>query len=454
MLTDRFPDRLLRPIIAHELVHARRGDIFWGYLQFLAQLIWWFHPLVWWMSKRANDLCERCCDLEVIRSRQCGASDYAESLVRVLELKSSLHAMPLAHSMSPRQITRLRLESIMRFCERTAPSRNSFVSWSLVAGLGLLLLPGMHWARAQNENDSEIEYRMLGEREAKQAVNRAMQVGDWDTVVKVLQPVVEREPENAGATFYLGFALHAQGKYEDALIYHARAADFDSTRSLALYNWACCLALQGRSELALDKLGAALDAGFVARIDVADDPDFQSLTDNPRFQELRHRQLDYRQLDFLAGEWTLHDSTGQILSEHRFRFDEKGHLLKEEWMTCEGGSGSSMLYFHPEDRVWKQTRIRDDGSVAEYVAELGSSQLEFCGKVCSKSGSTLRRKVSLVQSSPTEIEHLVEQSIDEGKSWQTVQVGKLVMKSSLGKPLNTTARQQFFMVSPTEDKLQ
>jgi len=35
----------VRRIIAHELIHIRRGDHLVGVLQLLAQVIWWFHPL-------------------------------------------------------------------------------------------------------------------------------------------------------------------------------------------------------------------------------------------------------------------------------------------------------------------------------------------------------------------------------------------------------------------------
>ncbi len=48
----------LQPIVAHELIHARRGDTTFGALQFAAQVVWWFHPLVWWASRQANRVCE------------------------------------------------------------------------------------------------------------------------------------------------------------------------------------------------------------------------------------------------------------------------------------------------------------------------------------------------------------------------------------------------------------
>lgn len=36
----------LRPLLAHELVHIRRGDLVWSAFQVIASSLWWFHPAV------------------------------------------------------------------------------------------------------------------------------------------------------------------------------------------------------------------------------------------------------------------------------------------------------------------------------------------------------------------------------------------------------------------------
>ncbi len=60
-LVATWSDRLLRPVLAHELVHARRGDLVWGYLQFAAQVVWWFHPLVIRPSPKASGELQLIC---------------------------------------------------------------------------------------------------------------------------------------------------------------------------------------------------------------------------------------------------------------------------------------------------------------------------------------------------------------------------------------------------------
>ncbi len=52
----------LEPLIAHEMVHVRRGDLWFALIQALACSIGWFHPMVWLASRRLTIESERCCD--------------------------------------------------------------------------------------------------------------------------------------------------------------------------------------------------------------------------------------------------------------------------------------------------------------------------------------------------------------------------------------------------------
>ncbi len=75
----------VRPILAHELIHVRRRDVLFGLLQSAAQLVLWFHPLVWWANRQASREVERCCDEEVVAGLGCQPATYARCLVDVLE---------------------------------------------------------------------------------------------------------------------------------------------------------------------------------------------------------------------------------------------------------------------------------------------------------------------------------------------------------------------------------
>lgn len=128
-------------VMAHELVHVRRGDILAGKLQLVAQLIWWFHPLVWWANREANRERERCCDEEVVSGLGCKPALYARTLLAVLELKRRLRSLIALPGVRPLEVTSRRLEYIMRH-SHAHRRRTSFLSWLVFAVGAVLLAPG------------------------------------------------------------------------------------------------------------------------------------------------------------------------------------------------------------------------------------------------------------------------------------------------------------------------
>jgi beta-lactamase regulating signal transducer with metallopeptidase domain len=66
-LLDTLPAGQLRLLLAHELVHVRRGDPAMNALQMLAEAVLFFHPAAWWISRRVREERERCCDDDVVR---------------------------------------------------------------------------------------------------------------------------------------------------------------------------------------------------------------------------------------------------------------------------------------------------------------------------------------------------------------------------------------------------
>lgn len=114
----------LEPLLAHEMIHIRRGDLWIGLLQLLAQGLWWFHPLVRMVNQLATREAERCCDEEVIARLGCEPGQYARSLIDVLALKRTLQPIPAFPGVRPVDVTSQRLERIMKLgqgCHKRTP---------------------------------------------------------------------------------------------------------------------------------------------------------------------------------------------------------------------------------------------------------------------------------------------------------------------------------------------
>ncbi len=131
----------LDPILAHELLHIRRGDLRTGTLQAIVQSLWWFHPAVWlsnrWLSREA----ERCCDEQVIAELGCTPGQYARSLLSVIECKHQLQPIPVFPGMKPVEITAQRMERIMSL-KNGLKKRTPLWCWLMIVAMAFIVLPG------------------------------------------------------------------------------------------------------------------------------------------------------------------------------------------------------------------------------------------------------------------------------------------------------------------------
>jgi len=77
----------LEAILAHELAHIRRHDYLVNLLQTLVETLLFYHPAVWWLSRRIRAERENCCDDLAVSL--CGDPyTYAKALADLEELRS------------------------------------------------------------------------------------------------------------------------------------------------------------------------------------------------------------------------------------------------------------------------------------------------------------------------------------------------------------------------------
>jgi uncharacterized protein (TIGR03435 family) len=81
-IEDDLTPRQLAAVLTHELCHITRRDNATAAIQMIAEAVFWFHPLVWWIGSRLLDERERACDQEVLRTFG-EPRTYAEGIVNV-----------------------------------------------------------------------------------------------------------------------------------------------------------------------------------------------------------------------------------------------------------------------------------------------------------------------------------------------------------------------------------
>ena len=81
-----FPGPEQAAILRHERAHLRLQHPLHLFLQRMTEALYWYHPLVWWASRRAAACREFRCDQDSVRSRG-EVVHYLRGLLRLIELK-------------------------------------------------------------------------------------------------------------------------------------------------------------------------------------------------------------------------------------------------------------------------------------------------------------------------------------------------------------------------------
>jgi beta-lactamase regulating signal transducer with metallopeptidase domain len=85
-IVNRLSTPQLRAILLHELVHVRRRDVWVQCAQTFLQIIYWWHPLVWFANLRIRRVREEAVDDAVVRILRAEADIYPRTLLEVARL--------------------------------------------------------------------------------------------------------------------------------------------------------------------------------------------------------------------------------------------------------------------------------------------------------------------------------------------------------------------------------
>ena len=79
--------REVEAVLAHELAHIKRHDYAVNLLQSVVEVLYFFHPALWWLSARVREEREHCCDDLAVAVSGGDGRILAQALARVEELR-------------------------------------------------------------------------------------------------------------------------------------------------------------------------------------------------------------------------------------------------------------------------------------------------------------------------------------------------------------------------------
>ena len=367
-IQSELPASQFEAILQHEIAHVRRRDNLTGLIHRAVEVLFWFHPLVWWIGARLIEARERACDESVLRSG-IEPEAYGEGILKVCELylKSPL---PFVTGVTGSNL-KTRMELIM---SRSIAPQLSFARKAVLvaAGLGALAAPfavgmlSVPILTPQSQSPSQPTLRPIAQLNSQPAPPSKSRPPS-QAQAQVQQPRQATSPEpvwtpSSGAPARLLTAL--EGGHHDKFIERARAGNIDlvffGATDTEMWSWAdSVLGGVDRGKRVWDQAFGSLKAanfgsqgthsesllwrmqhgeldGYKAKLVVLHGIGVESISGDQPIGNIGDQPIGDRQAEFVAGY-------ARLIAEIRARQPQakililppfpRGRLRREEWRT-------------------------------------------------------------------------------------------------------------------------
>lgn len=152
----QIPPQELETILLHELTHIKRHDYLINFLQSLVEILFFYHPCVWWISAKIRAEREFAVDEFVAQNFENEKFIYAKALANLEEIRA-VPTTNLAMASTGGNLMK-RIENILNG-SRKINSKNVSI-WSAVFAVTLVLgvIVGINWVQ-KSEAKSASEYK-------------------------------------------------------------------------------------------------------------------------------------------------------------------------------------------------------------------------------------------------------------------------------------------------------
>jgi uncharacterized protein (TIGR03067 family) len=224
--------------------------------------------------------------------------------------------------------------------------KNSIQNWfsfSLMAAIAIGICFGSD-ANAQETEQEEMTVTQL-----MRKADGLRLSSDNAGAAKAYAQVVEKDPEMGAAWFHLGYTLHMDGKWDEALKAHLKASTFSEWQAISLFNAGCAYSLKKDADNSLKHLRQSVDANFDRLEMLETDADLEFVRKDPRFKNLiayangEEPEFDAKSM---IGEWKMisGERSGDKVPAERL---PPAITISDETFTLpspDGGEGFVMSY--------------------------------------------------------------------------------------------------------------
>jgi beta-lactamase regulating signal transducer with metallopeptidase domain len=167
----------LRSVLLHELAHIKRGDLWINLLQTLLQIVYLYHPLLWWANARIRAIREQAVDEAVLAALGEEAEQYPRTLLSISKLAFGTPSFSL-RLLGVVESKRALTARIRHMVSRPFPknARLGLLGLAAVAVIAAVLLPMARGTETRRSETSQSRDRLQteGDSELAQLIRTAV----------------------------------------------------------------------------------------------------------------------------------------------------------------------------------------------------------------------------------------------------------------------------------------
>ena len=217
----------------------------------------------------------------------------------------------------------------------------------------------------------------------------AFEQGRWDDAISEYREILAAYPEDRLSLLRIAQAQRELKRYDEALVTLEQARTANAPEAMTDFERARNLALLGRDDDALGALDAADHSGLRALALVESAPELA------RFRELSRYQRVYRNVrarvypcegvpeaaafDFWLGRWEVRMPDGTLVGHNTITKTNGGCGIEEHWEGAGGSSGTSVSFFLPSRKEWRQVWTGSSGTSFDITGTSGNGSMHMEG---------------------------------------------------------------------------
>lgn len=129
-------------------------------------------------------------------------------------------------------------------------------------------------------------------------------------------------------------------------------------------------------------------------------------------------EQEFRVFDFWLGAWEVSDNvSGNFAGNNSIQQMEGGCMLLESWEGAGGSTGTSVNYYNPTEKQWRQLWISQGRYSIDIVGGLVGESMQLVGYIYPFSGAEAKFRGTWTPNLDGSVRQLFEQYDEESESW-------------------------------------